>query len=272
MIKSIFFDLDRTLLNRDKRIPNSSATALRRCKENGIKLFVATARPPILDKMLGWGDEEFSLFDGGVYCNGGCIKFDNQMNYTYIPSDVVSYCISAVEEYDNLNIALQMKNERHAFNHFLDDFAYDIWGIEKEDSIKITEACYKQTVKILIYYENMVDITTALPLNLIDDLQRYCNEKANFCLTDSGKIIQISSNQASKFNGVEKIRKHFGFSKLEVAAFGDDMNDFEMLNGYENSVAMDNADARVKAVANFVTKSNDADGIAYALKELLKII
>lgn len=95
MIKSIFFDLDRTLLNSDKKIPNSSATALRRCRENGIKLFVATVRPPILDKML---------------------------------------------------------------------------------------------------------------------------------------------------------------------------------NGYENSVAMDNADARVKAAANFVTKSNDADGIAYALKELLKII
>ncbi len=54
--------------------------------------------------------------------------------------------------------------------------------------------------------------------------------------------------------------------------FGDDMNDFEMLNGYKNSVAMGNADARVKAVARFVTKSNDADGISYALKELLKVI
>lgn len=243
-----------------------------KCRNKGIKLFIATARPPLLDQMLGWDDEELSLFDGGVYCNGGCIKFDNKTDYIYIPPDVVSYCVSAVEKYDNLNIALQMKNEQHAFNHFLDDFAYDIWGIEKADSIKITENCSGQTVKILIYYENMVDIIMNLPIKLIDDLQVYCDERANFCLTDSGKIIQISSKQASKYKGVEKIRKHFGFSKSEIAVFGDDMNDFEMQSGYENSVAMGNADERVKAVAGFVTKSNDADGIAFALKELIKVI
>lgn len=74
--------------------------ALRQCRKHGIKLFAATARPPILDKMLAWSDEEFSLFDGGIYCNDGCIKADDMTYYTYIPSHIVAYCVNAVEEYD----------------------------------------------------------------------------------------------------------------------------------------------------------------------------
>lgn len=272
MIKAVFFDLDRTLLNSRKEIPDSAKSALAKCKSSGVKLFVATARPPILDKMLGWGDEEFSLFDGGIYCNGGCTKIDSDTFYTYIPQHIVLYCVEAVKKYEGLNIALQMKNEKHAFNNPLDDFAYDIWGIKKSDTVKITSDCAAQTVKILIYYENMVDIVTKLPIELIDDLQKYCDGNANFCLTDGGKIIQISSKQASKYNSTEKIRTHFGFSKEEIAVFGDDMNDFDMLSGYENSVAMGNADEKIKAIASFVTKSNDDDGIAYALSALLNMI
>lgn len=272
MIKAIFFDLDRTLLNSRKEIPDSAKSALAKCKDRGIKLFIATARPPILDKMLGWGDEEFSLFDGGVYCNGGCVKIASDISYTYIPVQIVLYCVEAVKKYERLNIALQMKDEKHAFNHPLDDFAYDIWGIKKSDTVKITSACAEQTVKILIYYENMVDIVTELPIELVNDLQKYCDKNANLSLTDSGKIIQISSKQASKYNAVEKIRKYFGFSKEEIAVFGDDMNDFEMLSGYENSVAMGNSDERIKVISNYVTKNNDDDGIAYALHDLLKII
>lgn len=272
MIKAVFFDLDRTLLNSKKKIPDSAKAALAECKRKGIKLFVATARPPILDKMLGWDDEEFSLFDGGIYCNGGCVKIAADISYTYILPNIVLYCVEAVKKYERLNIALQMKNEKHAFNHPLDDFAYDVWGIKKADTVKITSDCAAQTVKILIYYENMVDIVTKLPLELIDDLQKYCSENANFSLTDGGKIIQISAKQATKYNAAEKIRTYLGFEKREIAVFGDDMNDFEMITGYENSVAMGNSDERIKTAAAFITKNNDDGGIAYALRELLNII
>ena len=64
MIRAIFFDLDGTLLDNDKRIPASAYEALEKCRERGIALFVATARPPILEKMLGWGASEEQLFSG----------------------------------------------------------------------------------------------------------------------------------------------------------------------------------------------------------------
>lgn len=272
MIKAIFFDLDGTLLDSQKRISENSRAALRACKDKGIRLFVATARPPILDRMLNWTKEEFGLFDGGIYCNGGCQKMGKVTEYTYIPENIVSYCVSQVEEYERLNIALQMENEVHAFNHPLADFAYDLWGIDKEDARNISSECKKRTVKILIYFENIVDTVTELPKDLVDRLQKYCGLDAKFYLTDQGKVIQITNKMTSKYNSIENIRKILKIKKSEVAVFGDDMNDIEMLSGYENGVAMENSGAEVKSSVRFITKSNDEDGIVYALENLLHVL
>lgn len=272
MIRAIFFDLDGTLLNSQKKISDKTKCALKECRNKGIKLFVATARPPILNKMLNWDADDFALFNGGVFCNGGCLKMNNRVTYEFLPKEVVSYCINETNRYKNLNIALQMKNERHAFNNPLDDYAYKPWGIDKEDAVSITDDCISQTIKILIYYENIIDTVTKLPDEIVNELWQYCGENSKFYLTDQGKVIQITSKSASKYNGIEAIRKKLEIRKSELAVFGDDMNDMEMLTAYENTVAMGNAAEQLKEIAKFVTKSNDDDGIAYALTELLKIV
>lgn len=61
-----FFDLDGILLSC-KKLTGRTLSALRACRKSGILLFVATARPPILGRMLGWTEEKQGLFDGGVY-------------------------------------------------------------------------------------------------------------------------------------------------------------------------------------------------------------
>lgn len=272
MIRALFFDLDGTLLNSGKELTRRTASALRACRERGIRLFTATARPPILNRMLGWTEEELGLFDGGVYLNGGCEVMGDQTRYYYIPQEIVEDCISRVNAYKTVNIALQMEGERHAFNHPLDDFAYPRWGIAKEEAEPITKDCTVQTVKILVYHENIVDTVTPLPPELIDQLRGCCGSQAQFYLTDGGKVVQITSSLANKYQSIERIRMQLGIEKSEVAVFGDDLNDLEMLAGYPNSVAMGNGCEQIKKSAGWVTKGNDEDGVAYAIEHLLKLI
>ncbi|MBQ3692143.1 MAG: HAD hydrolase family protein, partial [Clostridia bacterium] len=83
--------------------------------------------------------------------------------------------------------------------------------------------------------------------------------------------IQVGNIKASKYNGVESIRNRLGINTNEIAVFGDDINDLEMLSGYENSVAMGNAIDVIKSAARFVTKTNDNDGIAFAIENILNV-
>lgn len=272
MIKAIFFDLDGTLLNSNKIIDDSTINALKQCRENGIKLFITTGRPPLIQKMLSFTDEVIELFHGGTYCNGGCIRIGSHSEYIFIPENIVSYCINKSSKYERLNIALQLKNEIHAFRYPLYETSYIKWGIEKKDSLEINKAKRNEIVKILIHYENCHDSVTLIPDELVNDLKAYCEDKANMYLTDKGKVIQIVNQEISKKESIEKIRKELMLDKKEIAVFGDDFNDIEMLLEYENSIAMGNAEDKIKNVARMVTKDNDNDGIAFALKTLLKVI
>lgn len=270
MIQAIFFDLDGTLLDSEKRVPASALRALRRCRERGVRLFVATARPPILEKMLDWS-EAGPLFDGGVYCNGACTVLDGRKEYQRIPPDVVRDVLARTRESDGLNVSLQMTEELQAFRLPLADAAWALWGLRPEEASPIDAQALERTVKMLIFYENLVDSVTELPPELVEALRQSCDGRARMYVTDNGRAIQLNSLAAGKYAGVERIRRALGLSREEVAVFGDDVNDLEMLRGYPHAVAMGNAATEIRAQAPLVTRSNDNGGIDWGIREVLDI-
>ena len=76
------------------------------------------------------------------------------------------------------------------------------------------------------------------------------------------------SSGLSKASGTKAILDYIGIPKEESIAIGNGLNDKEMLSFVGMGVAMGNADEEVKACANRITKTNNEDGIVYALKEL----
>ena len=88
-------------------------------------------------------------------------------------------------------------------------------------------------------------------------------------LSEKYDIAQIMPGQSSKAVALHYLMDSWGVSMDHVAAFGDDVNDVEMVEQAGLGVAMDNAVAEVKAVANRITASNDDDGVALVVEELL---
>ena len=72
----------------------------------------------------------------------------------------------------------------------------------------------------------------------------------------------------NKKEAIEFVLADFHISKEDIIAFGDAQNDQEMIEMAGIGIAMGNADPSLKEKADFVTKSNDEDGIAYALSVL----
>lgn len=272
MIKALFFDLDGTLLDSNKKVPESAVAALKKCREKGIQIFTSTARSDRLNMMLGWTERENVLFDGGVFCNGACIRMFGETRYIFLNADDVAACVETVNCFQDVHMSLHMEDSLHAFNHELPREVWGGWGVTEDNMIPLEPSCFTHTMKILIYYDGLVDFgEERLPTELFEQIKTNCPNSTVY-LSDGGRTIQLAPKGMSKFAAIEKLRVQLKLEKDEVAAFGDDVNDIEMLTNYPNSVAMGNAVPQVKEIAAFITKTNDEDGIAYAVEELLGLI
>jgi len=82
-------------------------------------------------------------------------------------------------------------------------------------------------------------------------------------------ILNITTLQASKPSALRKLLTPKGISLEEVIAFGDDIPDVEMLKECGISIAVANALPEVKSVCSYQTASNDEDGVAVVLEQLI---
>ena len=273
MIKALFFDLDGTLLSSEKTLLPCTVEALRQCKQNGIKVFMATARSPRLAEKLGWSEDIAGLFTGGLHSNGACLLMDGQMTYTYIDPSAVMTVVREVAKHPGVQLSLHMEGDAHAFNHHMPDRMLAPWGMKREDILPLDDYAAHHAVKMLIYYDHLLEATgKLLPEGLFPALQSACGHLANIYLTDGGTTMQVAGKETSKHLAIQRVRKQLGLMPEEIAVFGDDLNDMEMLSHCPNSVAMGNAHPRVKEIATHVTLTNDEGGIAHALKNILHII
>lgn len=268
MLKALFFDLDGTLLTSGKTVAPSTLTALSAMKKRGLRLFIATGRSPRLDMTLGWSADTLSLFDGGVFSNGACVMLDGQPRWAHIAPQAVAECVRLADQH-GVHISLHIDNGDHAFNFALPRSVWGPWGVTESNVVPLDESAFARTVKLLFFYENMVDFAALLPSALFTDLQAAVGDRVSLYLTDKGCTIQAAAKDVSKLTGVEAIRTALGLAEDEIAVFGDDLNDLPVLQRYPVSIAMDNAVPEAKAAARYTTRSCDADGIAHALHVLL---
>ena len=73
-----------------------------------------------------------------------------------------------------------------------------------------------------------------------------------------------------KAQSLDKLLKSLGYTKEELICCGDGFNDLSMIQYAGLGVAMANAQDKVKEAADFITKSNDEDGVAYVIEKFIE--
>lgn len=254
----MFFDIDGTLYNHNKKLPESAKLALEQLKKNGVFVAIATGRAPFMFKNLR---EELDI-DSYVSFNGQYVVFENEVIYKN-PLQT--------KELDRLsNFSREMShpivymNEKMMKSTVSDEHPMIMKSLV--DSLKfpfpeVDPVFYKneEIYQALIFSEEREDKVYMENFSTLQFIRWH--EYSTDVLPAGG----------SKAEGIKMMIKRLGFQMKDVYAFGDGLNDIEMLKTVGTGIAMGNAKEIVKKAADLTTTSVDEDGIWNGLKKLALI-
>ncbi|WP_316571520.1 Cof-type HAD-IIB family hydrolase [Neobacillus sp. YIM B06451] len=248
----IFFDIDGTLLDDDKRLPASTKEAVFKLKELGHEVAIATGRGPFMFEELReeLGIDTYVSFNGQYVVLRGESVHRNPMNER------------ALEQ-----ITLTAAENNHPLV-YMDPFDMKTsvpehnWIDESMGTLKLS----KQPSHGPDYFRNR-EIYQTLLFCQHDEELRYEKAFSEFDFIRWHPLsVDVLPAGGSKAKGIEKLVSAMGLSIENAYAFGDGLNDIEMLSFVPNSVAMGNAVPEVKKAAKYETIHVNDGGILHGLK------
>ena len=256
MIKIILSDIDGTFLKDDKNFTELHAKALKSVIARGLKFVFVSARMPeaiypITDS-IGMAHTPVISYGGGlVLTEDEEIIFDKKM-----PAE------------DSSKILSVMKNSWRDIT--INYYTGRRWFVENFDKrVQFEMDITKATAELANFndllnekiFPNKILIMCEPPT--CKEMESVLGEKfpALNVVRSAPYLLEIMDKSVSKATGIEVLLKHYGFTKDEAIAFGDNYNDTEMLELIPRSVVMANAPERVKKLAADVTDSNEDSGI-----------
>lgn len=251
-IKIIFTDLDWTLFDHNKLDYISSALeALRKARENGVKVIICTAR--CYSSMTIVDAFNKIPHDGYICSGGGVAKVGGKYLYRHhLDNSLVKILLN---EFDQRNMVAQLISYNQAF-----------LNKEENDISKI-------------YYDNWLEYRPKVkPYNNeeITSILLFAKEKEEEFLKDYPVHIfrffeyglDITNVPFKKSEGVKAVLDYYNFTKEEAMAIGDDVADLDMFNEVKYSVAMGNAKEEIKEKCYYITNPINEDGFKNALVAL----
>ncbi len=241
-IRLIAIDMDGTLLNDDMEIVKGNVEAIQNAMDAGIQVMIATGRSMNVARRY---IEQLGLNGPQITVNGGEVwdSPDQLIKRTNLETDDVAQ--------------LQMLADKH-------DVWFWIYG--SEGVFNKDKRPPKQTNQTWLkygYYSTKADVLK----EIWDELRAW----GTFSLTNSSEDnIEVNPYGVNKGTAIQLVCERLNIPLSAVAALGDSLNDFAMIETVGFGIAMGNAQDTLKKAAKWVTKSNLEAGVAFAIKRILE--
>ena len=268
-IRLIALDMDGTVLRTDKTVSERTLQALRGAVAKGIAVVPATGR---IAKMVPKPVASVPGVRYAITSNGAAVADlqEKVFLYTNLMSRedtdrllrMLDPCGLLVEAYcGGVSYSDQLRMDM--FSHY-----------------SVPPLIYNYVVESQIFVENLPEYVASNGYRLEkvnipyvpDSMQGPLREQilaAGGYSVVSASLVNLEINKAgvSKGDGLAHLCGRLGISPSEVLACGDGDNDFEMIRFAGVGVAMENSIPELKAAADFVTDTNDGDGVAKAIEK-----
>ncbi|MBR6771439.1 MAG: HAD family hydrolase [Lachnospiraceae bacterium] len=274
-IKCIALDLDGTLLDSQGRLSKGNRQALEEVIKKGIHVIIASGRA---FSTLPQEIREFPGIEYVITSNGAAmyhLPSGNCLKQVCLEATDVEAILEAIAQ-EPVGCEAFIEGKAYAGKEYF-DYPLTFGGTPRTaDYIRSTRHRVEDIRKFI--FENKSRLDSIDVVTGQKEIKKRIREKVKpvtksvYLTGASPWLLEISHSQAGKHQGLHFLLTELGLSAKELAAFGDGENDMDMLSYAGYGIAMENAVLSCKEVADKVTKCQDEDGVAYGLREILKII
>lgn len=262
MIKLIFSDMDGTLLDEQGQIPEGFADMLAELKKRGCKFVAASGRQywALLKQFDKYKDDMLFLAENGTYIGSAieeyacnpidlntakeiCARILNLKNGT-LPILCGKQTAYAIPEWNNVRDQL----DKYYYKSVIVD---DLQAVD-DVILKVAVGDFEVKDATNTIYKHFPDLYEPLQVSV-----------------SGSEWVDFMAKGVNKGNGVKLLQEKLGIKPEECAAFGDFMNDYEMMQAVYYSYAMENACDDLKKVARFTCKSNKEYGVIQQVNQLI---
>jgi len=263
--KLIATDLDGTIVPHMGPISDRTIAAFVKAHELGIEIFYITGRPP------RWMVEIREAFGfGNAICANGAILYDlmndKVLEEWLMPVDIQIQIIDKLRNtLQGINFAIEYEDEFHREKNYTTrwDIGLDNIGVDL-----IEEKMVKPAFKMLGRCGNN-EFTSD---QMLEIAARELKGIANITHSNSSEsLIEISAFGVSKGETLAKMAERAGLTSADCVSFGDNPNDFSMLQWADRSWAMSDGHPDGPKYAKFVAQAHQHDGVAMVIEELLEL-
>lgn len=258
-VKLVVTDLDGTLLNSNHEVSDYFFKLYEEMKALNILFVAASGRPyySMVEKLNSIKENIIIVSENG----GIAIKNDTLLLSNAIQANNLSEIANLVTDSEEMHPVFCSRNMAYVMSK-----SQKLMTLLKEyySNYKVIESISEietEIYKIALYHEENSEKN-------IYPLVKHLEDRFKVKVS-ANHWVDISENITNKGHAIKHIQDLHDISSEETMVFGDYNNDLEMLKLAKYSYAMENAHPMVKETANFLTKSNDENGVEYILQKLV---
>lgn len=262
MYKLVAIDLDDTLLNDELDITEGTRASLNTAIDRGVVITIATGRMYASAKKIA---DKLGLEVPLITYQGALVKHAKDGTVLYernVPPDVVRYVFEYaskhglhLQAYVQDTLVAKEENERLLGYCRLNNISYEI----EPDFDRLAE---KTAPKLL-----MIDEPEKLD-RVLEDLKAAVGDRAHITKSKP-HFLEIMHPEGTKGHALSRLAEHYGIRMEETIGIGDSWNDRELVEQAGLGVAMANAVDALKEVADYITTTNNEEGVRHVIDKFV---
>lgn len=265
MYKLIAVDMDGTLLNEQKEITNRCRQAVVELKKKGKKFVLATGRP--IHGVMRYL-EKLNLFDENDYVityNGALVQSTKTKHIIFDKP----LSLDAYRELYELSLLLKVNIHALTERNVLTPRKSRYTELEAEINqmpilVGPVDGVDPSAVIVKVMFVDEAELLDAALTKLPD----WVKEKYTV-LRSAPYFLEFLDKSVNKGVGVSVVARQLGLKREEIICVGDAGNDLDMIRYAGLGVAMGNAFDEIKSAADYVTHSNEEDGVAHVIEKFM---